>query len=138
MSEVPSETVVPRSRVRFWVAGIVVVLLLLGAAFAYEIYRPLTPMEKRIIGTWSNITNPGSFTFHANRSVTAAGFPPGTWYIRDETLHSSDSGFTGTISSLLGKASDSPMKLTFEDDNTLSVVNPLNGSTSKWKRVPKP
>lgn len=121
-------------RRRRWIVVFAVLCLLLAIVVSVvrSVDRPLTEIEQRMVGTWRNTTSPSVFTFHADRTVTAPGYPRGVWHIRESTLYTAETGLMGALEILLHKG-DPPCELTFEDNDNISVF--ANGGTHKWQRV---
>ena len=126
------------TKTRRWIAVGAFGLLFFIATLTWIAYRPLTDVENRMVGTWRNTTNPGVFTFHADRTMTGRGFPPGAWYCQGNTLYTPDSFIAETFRTLLRQNIDTSSELTFQDDNTVSVFTSINGGTCKWQRVSEP
>jgi hypothetical protein len=120
-----------------WIVIFALGCLLLASVVAilWPYLRPLTDSERRVVGTWRNTTNLAVFTFYADRTVTAPGFPPGVWYMREDRLYTPDSFPAEVLQALFVKRVDQSSVLMFEDDGTISVFTPVNGGRSKWRRV---
>ena len=110
------------------------VLAVIGISL-WQIFRPLSDMEKRLVGTWRNTTNPAVFTFHADRTSTAPGFPRGNWHMIDNTLYTPDSFFDEAIRTILRRRVDTAAVLTFSDNDHITVVTQSNNFTCQWERV---
>lgn len=138
LSQRTSDSPRPRSPRRKIVVVASLCLLLAVSAMAWIIWRPLTDSEQRLVGTWRNTTNPAVFTFHSDRTISALGFPNGSWHMHDNKLYTPDSFITQSIRTLLGRQLDDSSALTFIDDNNISVFTPINGGTCTWQRIPEP
>lgn len=122
-------------RYRWWLAAVCLCVILLIGATAWVVNRPLNKVEQRLVGTWRNTTAQGVFTLHADRTRTAPGFPPGSWYARDDRMYSPSSIFEETYRTFAGTRIDCSLVLTFRDVNNVSVFCPANGCTFQLQRV---
>ena len=110
------------------------VLTVIGISL-WQIFRPLSDMEKRLVGTWRNTTNPAVFTFHADRTSTAPGFPRGNWHMIGDTLYTPDSFIDEAVRTVLRRRINTAAVLTFSDDDHITVVTQSNDYTCHWERV---
>lgn len=128
----------PRSQRRFRrlvVLALLGVLLAFVGSIAWYLYRPLTAVEQRLVGTWRSTTNPTVvvFTLHADRTITSPRDPPGRWSVHDNRLYVTDAFIVEVVRTLFRNRRDDSMELSFDDDDSISV----NGGAQKWQRVTK-
>lgn len=117
---------------------IVAMLLLFSISLLVGLLvRPtLSPTETRLIGTWRNTVTNVSFTFHDDRSVTRAGvILPHRWRISDGILYTQNP--LSAASRIFGRSTESALPITFDNDDNVTAVYPLNGGIAYWQRMPR-
>jgi len=109
------------------------VLLAVVSSIVWYLYRPLTGIEQRLVGTWRTTTNPTTslFTFHSDRTVTSPRHPPGRWSVHGSRLYETDAAVVELLRTLFRNRNDDSMELTFIDDDHISI----NGGAQQWQRV---
>ena len=124
-------------RRRRWLIGLTLLclLLIIVVVIVWATDRPLSDAERRLVGTWRNGDGTAVFTFHANRTVTAPGHPPGVWHMEGNRFFEADSRFEEAVRALLFPGEDPAWVFAFEDDDTISVSRPANDGKFQWQRI---
>ncbi len=116
------------------VSVVIFVLIILMVVFLRG--QPLSPTEKRLIGTWRNSVTNVTFTFHPDRSVSRPGVRlPHKWSVSKGTLYTQNP--VNTVKQIFRQGGDTSMRITFDDDDNITAVYPLNGGTAYWQQVPR-
>lgn len=126
----------PQHRLRrITVLAVLCVLFAIVGSIVRHVYRPLSDVEQRLVGTWRHTTIPAAvFTFHSDRTITSPLDPPGRWSVHEDRLYTTDEPIVEALRMLFRNRVDDSMDLTFEDEDTVSVST-LNGVTHQWQRV---
>jgi len=129
-----------RSKRRRLLMGLVLVVIAF-IVIRWFAARPLSDVEQRLVGTWSNVEAGIVFTLTEDRAFVRDGKQHGgSYYVEGERMYMPDPMFSEFLSTLQNaillrrRNPDFSYVISIEDDDHVTVFIPINDSTYHWER----